>query len=64
MCQPREHLDLTTKALMTKRRAEVGVEDLHRDLSVVLNIVREMDGCHPATPELALEPVFIRERRG
>ena len=42
-------------------RAELRAEHLHRDLPVVADVVREVDGRHPPGTELPLDPVAIGE---
>ena len=39
------------------------MQDLERDLPVVLEIVREIDRGHAAAPELALDEVAVRQTR-
>ena len=41
--------------------AEVGVQDLDRDLAVVTQVLREPDRCHTASAQLALELVPISQ---
>ena len=40
---------------------ELGVQHLERDRPVVPQVLGQEDGGHPAPPELALEPVAIRQ---
>ena len=47
-----------------EHRRELGLEDLDRDLPVVLFVVREIHGGHAARAELALEAVAAGERGG
>jgi len=42
--------------------AQFRVEHLERDATVVLEVTREIDGRHPATPNLALDVISIGER--
>ena len=53
--QPRGELDLAQEPLGAQRRGELGAEHLERDLAVVLEVVREVDGRHAAAAELALD---------
>ena len=48
MLQLRRRLDLGEKALGAERRGEVGVQHLDRDVAVVPEVVREIDGRHAA----------------
>ena len=45
-------------------RGELGAQHLERDLAVVAQVVREVDGGHAARPELALDAVAVGQRRG
>jgi hypothetical protein len=56
--------DLAEESLGTKRSREIGSQDLHRHLAVVARIFREVDRCHPARAELALDAVTISEGLG
>ena len=60
--------DFREESLGAEGSGEVGMQHLDRDLARVLEVVREVDGGHPALPEFALEPVATakcrRERRG
>jgi hypothetical protein len=61
--EPASGRDLAPEALRAERGAEVDVEHLERDRPVVLAVVREVHGGHPAAPELALEQVVIGQCR-
>src|SRR5207253_1359692 len=50
------------KAFAAECCAQVGVQHLDGDVSLVLEIVREVDGGHAARADLALQPVAISER--
>ncbi len=54
-------LDLVQEALGTKHGSKLGLENLHRDLAVVLHVVGEVDRCHTTGPELALDGVAVGE---
>jgi hypothetical protein len=53
--------DLAQEALAAKLGSEVGTEELERDQPVVLQVAGEPDRGHAAAPELALDPVAVRE---
>ena len=55
MLQLRRRLDLGEEPLGAERGAEVRMQDLDRDVAVVLEVVREIDGRHAAGAELALD---------
>ena len=54
--------DLGEEALDAHHRGEVGVQDLERDVSVVFEVAREIDGRHAPGADLALDDVAIGER--
>ena len=56
-------LDLAGEPLAAERGGELGAEDLHGDLAVVLEVLGEVDGGHAAGAELALDAVAVGERR-
>ena len=56
-------LDLAEEPLGTECRRELGVQHLDRDLPVVLQVGREIDGGHPAAAELTLDRVAPGEGR-
>ena len=62
--EPRGDLDFAEEALVPERRCELGVENLDRDGPMVLQVVGQVDGGHPAAPERALEAVGTRQRTG
>jgi hypothetical protein len=53
--------DLAGEPVGAEQRSELGPEDLDRHLAVMLEIVRQVDGRHPAPAELALEGVAAPE---
>ena len=57
MLQAREERDLATKALGRLTVGDFGVDELERDLTVVPNVMREVDGRHPASADLAFDLV-------
>src|SRR3954463_1615621 len=64
MLQRGSRLDLDDEAIGAEDGGEFRLEHLDRDLAVVLDVVREVDGRHAAAPEFALDPIPGRERRG
>ena len=50
MLEPGDGANLTQEALGAEGGTELGVEDLQRDRSVVLEIVGEIHPGHPARP--------------
>ena len=59
MLQIRRRLDLGEKALGADHGGQLGAQDLHRDLAIVLEVVREIDGRHTARTEFTLDAVTI-----
>ena len=47
--------------LGAEHRGELGPQHLERDLAVVPEVVREVDGRHAAGAELALDAVAVRQ---
>ena len=62
MLQRRRRLDLSEEAVAADHRGEIRVKDLDRDGTIVLQVVRGVDGRHAALPELALDAVAAFER--
>ena len=60
--QPGGELDLLFEPLGTEGGGELGVKHLQRDRAVVLEIVGEVHGCHPAAAQLTLDAVAVGER--
>ena len=61
MLQVGRDLDLGEEAIHAEHRAELGLEHLERDLALVLDVLREVDGRHAAFAELALDGVAAGE---
>ncbi len=61
--ETRDRLNLAQEPVDADVRRDVGVDHLDRDLALVLQVVRQMDGRHAAAPELALQAVAIRQGR-
>ena len=62
MLQIRRDADLAEEPLAAKHRAELWVEHFERDETLVFDVAGEIDGRHPAPPELAFDRVRRRER--
>jgi hypothetical protein len=58
--EPRGNLDLAQKTVGAERGGQLGVEDLERNLAIVLQIVGEVNRGHPASAELTLDFVLVR----
>ena len=54
-------LDLGKEALAADDGAQLGAQDLDRDLAGVLEVLGEVDGGHAALAELTLEAIAIGE---
>ncbi len=52
-----DDLDLAEKPVGSDGGCQLGPEDLHRDLAVVLHVVGQIDRRHAAAPELPLDSV-------
>src|SRR5438132_10871173 len=63
MLEVRRDADLGQKALDAEQRAELGIQDLERDLPVMLDVAREIDRRHAAGADLTLDLVPARESR-
>ena len=61
MLQVRGDADLAQKPLDAEHRAELGVEHLERDVALVPEVAREVDGRHAAGADLALDGVAAGE---
>ena len=59
MGKPCRDLDLPQKTLRAERCCEVGSEDLDRHLTVVLEVLGQVDRGHAATTDLALDLVAV-----
>ena len=64
MLERRGGLDLLDEPLGAEHGGELGLQDLDRDLAVVLEVLGQVDRGHPALAELALDPVAVGEGRG
>ena len=62
MLQLGDELDLAAEPVHARRRREIRREDLHHHLAIERDIGREEDLRHPATAELALDPIVRAER--
>ncbi len=59
MLQVRRRLDLGQEALGTDDGGQLGLQDLERDLALVLEVVGQVDGGHPALAELVPDDVAV-----
>jgi ribosomal protein S1 len=62
MIQARGQLNLSKKALAAERFGEIGMQQFDRDFPIVLEIVGQVDGGHPARAKPAVEAIAIGER--
>ncbi len=63
MLQPGAEPDLAEEPLGAQDLGQVGMEDLERDRSVMLQVVGQKDGGHSAASQLPLDPVAVGQRR-
>jgi hypothetical protein len=61
MMQPGGDLDLPQEPLRSQRGGELRPQHLDRDLSVMLEILGEINGGHAAPAELALDQVPVAQ---
>jgi hypothetical protein len=61
--QVRRGLDLGQEALGAHHRGELGLEDLERDLPLVLQVVGQVDRRHAALAEFALDAIATFQGR-
>src|SRR6476619_4916611 len=59
MTQAGGDLDLAEEALGSDGAGQLRPEDLHGDRAVVLQVLSEVDGGHPAATELALDRIAV-----
>ncbi len=59
MLQRGGRLDLDYKAIGAEHGSELGLEDLHRDLAIVPEVLGEVDRGHPARAKLTLDSVPV-----
>jgi hypothetical protein len=57
--EPGGEPDLAQEALRAEGVSQLRVQDLERDGTVMLEIMREVDRGHPPAPELALKHVAV-----
>jgi hypothetical protein len=55
-------LDLAQEAVGAQRGGQLGAHHLHGHLPAVLEVLREIDGGHPALAQDPLDPVPVRQR--
>ena len=63
MLQRRRRLDLLHEPLGAEHRGELGLEELERDLAIVLQVGAQIHRRHAALTEMALDAVAAREGR-
>ena len=61
MIESRGEPDLANEPLPCKRLGQLGAEHLDRDVTLVFEIMREIDSSHAALPELTLDAIAVRE---
>ncbi len=59
MIQPSRGLDLAQKTVRAERGSELGMQNLERNESLVLYILSEVDGRHPAPSQLTIYCVAV-----
>jgi len=64
MLEVRGGLDLHQEPVGADDDGELGAEHSERDLAVVPQVMREVDGGHPARAELALDAIAVGEAGG
>src|SRR6185437_14957255 len=57
VAEPRGDPDLAEEPLGTERAGELGLQDLDGDATLVLQVLSQIDRCHPAAAELVLDRV-------
>ena len=57
------HPDLAEEPLAAQGRAEIGMQHLDGNVTIVLEIVREIHGRHAALPTFTRDAISVRERR-
>jgi hypothetical protein len=62
MIEVRCDLDLAEETIDANRSGQLRPEHLDRDLAIMLEIVSEIDGCHPTSTELTLNRVAVSQR--
>src|SRR5512146_659734 len=61
MGETRRDADPLEEALRAHRGDQLGIQELERNLPIVLEIVREIDSCHPAGADFTLDGVPASE---
>ena len=61
MIQTSGNLYLSQKPIGAERRGKLGMQHFERDQALVLHILSEIDGCHPAATELTIYRVVLRQ---
>jgi hypothetical protein len=63
MREPGGHLDLAAEPLRPEHAGQLGLQDLDREIAVVLRIIGQVHGGHAAAAEPRGDAVSIAERR-
>jgi len=63
MVQPGGDSNLTLESLGPEGGGQLGVQDLERHGTPVLQVPGEEDGSHPPAPDLALDTIAVGQRR-
>ena len=63
MLQARREHDFLLEAFGAERRRDFRMQQLQRDRTIVLEIVGEIDGRHPAATQLLVDAVLVGEGR-
>ena len=61
MTQPRHDIDLAHETIRSERRGEFRTKHLDRDFALMLDVLAEVDGGHPALTQLTLDGVATFE---
>ena len=64
MLQARRGANFAQEPFAAERGTEIGMQHLYRDITIVLEIVREVHGGHASGAELAVEAVAVGQRSG
>jgi hypothetical protein len=59
MLKVRSSLDLSEEAISADHGSKLRSQDFHRDLSIVLDILREIDCRHSSCAQLALDTISV-----
>ena len=62
MLKARENPDFAREPVRTEGRGQLGAQHFHRHLSIVLQVLGEINRRHPACTQLALDGITVGER--